>query len=259
MSVKSRELVAYEQPLSERIRTFLRLEHLFRKARHSLGGEDLWSSRATLEAIIDVMTVLGRSDFKQEIIKELERHATTLQGLESNPKVDTARLQSVLAEIRDQLARLRDGSGFGQELRDNELLSAVRQRSSIPAGTCAFDLPVFHHWLRSVPERRKRDLEQWLQGFDVLSDSVGLCLELVRESAIATSEVATGGFFQRGLETSVPCHMIRVLVPEEAGYFPEISAGRHRFSVRFMTLAESRNRPTQLTDDVSFELHCCVI
>ncbi|MDX1434982.1 MAG: cell division protein ZapD [Gammaproteobacteria bacterium] len=259
MTEKRRELVAYEQPLSERIRTFLRLEHLFGKARHELEGSDPWSSRATIEALIDMMTVLGRSDFKQEIIKELERHATTLQGLERNPRVDAVRLQQVLNQVREHLARLKVSAAFGQELRDDELLSAVRQRSTIPAGTCGFDLPVFHHWLQSPRERRARDLREWLHAFDLLSDSVTLCLQLVRESALATSELASAGFFQRSLESSTPCHMIRVLLPAGAEHFPEISAGKHRFTVRFMTLGETRERPTQVTDDVSFELHCCVI
>ncbi|TFH44082.1 MAG: cell division protein ZapD, partial [Lysobacterales bacterium] len=68
----------YEQPLSERIRTFLRLEHLFAKAQHALTSIDPWSSRATLEAVIDIMAVISRADLKKEMIKELERHAATL-------------------------------------------------------------------------------------------------------------------------------------------------------------------------------------
>ena len=122
----------YEQPLSERIRTFLRLEHLFAKAEHALSGGDPWSSRATLEAIIDIMEVLSRADLKKEIIKELERHATTLQGLARNPNVDPARLEEVLNTVKGQLTSLRgDENSWGQELRDDELLSTVRQRSTI--------------------------------------------------------------------------------------------------------------------------------
>ena len=87
----------YEQPLSERIRTFLRLEHLFAKAENALANIDPWSSRATLEAIIDIMTVISRADLKKEMIKELERNATTLQGLSRNRNVDPTRFTQVLA------------------------------------------------------------------------------------------------------------------------------------------------------------------
>src|SRR5262245_44699364 len=70
--------VIYEQPLSERIRSFLRLEYLFERARHELTGQDVWSSRTAIEALIDIMSLMGRMDLKKDIIKELERHSNTL-------------------------------------------------------------------------------------------------------------------------------------------------------------------------------------
>jgi cell division protein ZapD len=250
----------YEQPLSERIRTFLRLEHLFTKAEHALTSIDPWSSRTTLEAIIDIMAVVSRADLKKETIKDLERHATTLQGLSQNPNVDPNRLKEVLGTVKEQLARLRNHeNSWGQELRDDELLSAVRQRSTITAGTCNFDLPALHYWLQASADQRGNDLRNWLRSFDLLNTSVSLCLKLVRESAIATHEVAQSGFFQRTLNTSTPCHMIRVCLMDDARCFPEISAGKHRFTVRFMRLAATRERPSQTDADVEFDLHCCVI
>lgn len=250
----------YEQPLSERIRTFLRLEHLFAKAEHALTSIDPWSSRATLEAVIDIMAVVSRADLKKEIIKELERHATTLQGLARNPNVDPARLKDVLDAVKSQLGSLRtDENSWGQELRDDDLLATVRQRSTITAGTCNFDLPALHYWLQASADQRVNDLKKWLSSFNLLSSSVSLCLKLVRESAIATQEVAQSGFFQRTLETSTPCQMIRVCLANDARCYPEISAGKHRFTVRFMHLKATHDRPAQLTDDVAFDLHCCVI
>ena len=250
----------YEQPLSERIRTFLRLEHLFAKAEHALTSIDPWSSRATLEAIIDIMAVVSRADLKKEIIKELERHAATLQGLSRNPNVDPVRLQDVLDAVKSQLTSLRnDENSWGQELRDDDLLSAVRQRSTITAGTCNFDLPALHYWLQAPPDQRVNDLRHWLRSFDLLNSSVSLCLKLVRESSIATREVAQSGFFQRTLETSTPCQMIRVGLLDDMRCFPEISAGKHRFTVRFMQPTTTNDRPSQTESDVEFDLHCCVI
>ena len=250
----------YEQPLSERIRTFLRLEHLFAKAEHALRSIDSWSSRATLEAVIDIMSVLSRADLKKEIIKELERHAATLQGLSRNPNVDPARLAEILDAVKRQLANLRsDENSWGQELRDDELLSTVRQRSTITAGTCSFDLPALHYWLQTSADQRDKDLQNWLGSFELLNSSVSLCMKLVRESAIATHEVAPSGFFQRTLETSTPCQMIRVCVMDDAHCFPEISAGKHRFTVRFMSPAATSDRPSQTNTDVEFDLHGCVI
>jgi len=238
----------------------LRLEHLFAKAEHALASIDPWSSRTTLEAVIDIMAVISRADLKKEIIKELEKNAATLQGLARNPNVDPTRLKEVLDAVKGRLASLRtDANSWGQELRDDELLCAVRQRSAIPAGTCNFDLPALHFWLQRSADQRANDLRNWLGNFDLLNSSVSLCLNLVRESAIATNELARSGFFQRTLETSTPCQMIRVCVMDDARCFPEISAGKHRFTVRFMRPEATRDRPSQTDADVEFDLHCCII
>ena len=128
--------ICYEQPLSERVRTMLRLEFLFERAHHSMAGDDRLSSRGTVDSLIDVMSVLGRADLKKELIKELERHALTLDSLSRNPNVDPQRLQEVQDRVDGLLTRLKGAElGFGQDLRNNELFNAIRQRSSIPAGT----------------------------------------------------------------------------------------------------------------------------
>ena len=252
-------LILYEQPLNERIRSFLRLEHLFERTAHQLRGGDAWSSRDTLETIIDIMALMSRSDFKAEVIKELERHAATLDGLAQNPGVDPGRLDEVLSQVRGLLQTLRTSENPGSELRHNELLNAIRQRYSIPAGTCDFDLPALHFWLRNPPEQRSKELREWVSTFDALRDAISLCLRLVRESADATREIAFRGFFQQNLETSTPCQLVRVAVSADAPWYPEISAGRHRFTVRFMCPGEAQARPAQTQEDVVFNLLRCVI
>ena len=252
--------IIYEQPLSERIRTFLRLEFLFRRGRYLLQQDSPWASRLTFEVIIDVMAVLGRADLKKEVIKELERHSTTLYALSRNPKVAQERLQEVRDEVLSMLQALHERDiAPGNELRHNELLNAVRQRSSIPAGTCDFDLPAFHYWLEQPGDQRLRDLNDWFSAFGAFESSIGLCLRIVRESAAATREIADGGFFQRNLGSSTPCQMIRVALARKASLYPEISAGKQRFAIRFLRPGGTTSRPSQTEQDVEFDLLCCVI
>ena len=260
MQASDRGPIVYEQPLSERIRTFLRLEFLFLRARYLLGQESPWASRLTFEVIIDVMAVLSRADLKKEVIKELERHSATLFALSRNPNVAQERLQEVRDEVHSMLQALHEcETAPGHELRYNELLNAVRQRSSIPAGTCDFDLPAFHYWLEQSASERLRDLHEWISTFDVFEASIGLCLRIVRESAAATREVANGGFFQRNLGSSTPCQMIRVALSREHSLYPEISAGKQRFAIRFLRPGGTTSRPSQTEDDIEFDLLCCVI
>ena len=259
MSKHREPSITYEQPLSERVRSFLRLEFLFNRASHLIGDADPWACRTLIEVIIDVMAVLSRADLKKELIKELERQSGTMDALARNPNVDQDLLADVLAEVKGLLVAMRGLESVpGHELRNDELLSAVRQRTSIPAGTCDFDLPAYHFWLQSPAEQRVQLVNQWLGAFDLLREAVTLCLRLVRESAVASSETAPGGFYQETLETATPCQMIRVTVPADSPYYPEISAGRHRFTIRFMVPAAT-GRPTQADTDVTFHLHRCVI
>ena len=252
--------VFYEQPLSERIRAFLRLEFLFGRAEFQLQTDDPWASRGAMESIIDVLTVMSRSDLKKELLKELERQCATIEALASNPNVDERRLEFTLEQVRRVRGTLYEGENIpGIELRDNELLSMVRQRNSIPAGTCAFDLPAYHYWLQRPAHSRMQDLREWLSKFDRLREAISLCLKLVRESAGPTREIAYGGFYKKTLEPSAHCQMIRVALSPGTECFPEISAGRHRFTVRFMHPVQGSTRPTQVEMDVEFELLCCLL
>lgn len=260
MSAQLPGWICYEQPLSERVRTMLRLEFLFIRARNALPRDDVWATRTTVECLIDIMAVLGRTDLKKELIKELERHALTLDSLSRNPHVDPGRLAAIQQQVAELLVRLKSPDvGFGLALRGNELFNAVRQRSSIPAGTCDFDLPAYHRWLQQPPENRHSELATWVEHFELLREATALCLKLVRESGVSSDETAAGGMFQRSLETNTPCQMIRVCLPDESVAFPEISAGRHRFTVRFMRQRLPEERSTQVGEDVTFRLTCCVI
>src|SRR5690606_16659174 len=132
----------------ERIRSFLRLEHLFEYIAKSMEGTSLWDSRAAIAGMIEVTDLLSRSDIKAELIKELERQSSVLASLQQNPAVDSTRLQQVMRTLGNLLSTLKSHACQpGQGLRQDELIASIRQRIAIPGGTCNFDLPGFHHWL----------------------------------------------------------------------------------------------------------------
>ena len=208
--------VTYEQPLNERIRTFLRLEFLFRQAGHSLQHQSPWDTRASLIHLIEILNVFGRTDLKTEVIKELERITAILSRLEANPDVDGSKLNAVMDKIDLLVDRLHNFQGqVGQELKDNEFLTAIKQRSSIPGGTCDFDLPVYHFWLQHTAEERSAQLRRWLSAFDTFRSAIDLVLTLVRESASSAHETASAGFYQQSLDSATPYQLIRVSVPLE--------------------------------------------
>jgi len=254
------QTVVYEQPLNERVRAFLRLEFLFDRAAYRTDGPSVWDSRASLDALIDIMAILARSDLKSEVIKELERDASILSAMGQKPGVDPHRLNDILDQINELLGAVRTSdSPPGQDLRQDELISYVRQRTSIPAGTYSFDIPALQYWLERPAEERVQTIRGWFSEFDPIREAVGLCLDLIRGSGAASRELAEGGFFQRSLEPSNSCQLIRVMLPEGTPCFPEVSGGRHRFTIRFMQQPDTAVRPSQVGTDVSFRLQCCTL
>ena len=251
--------VIYEQPLKERIRVFLRLEFLFQQAQHSLKAGSVWDSRVAVNSLLDILSFFVRTDVKSEVLKELERHASNLERLERTPGVDSTTLAEVLGELDQMQDVLHHMNGqIGSPLRESDLLTSVSKRACVPGGTCSFDLPIYHHWLQRPAELRLQELHQWMDQFQPIRHAIALMLSITRESAVPAKEVAEAGFFQRNLDPSVPWQLLRVGVPAGFPCFAEISAGKHRFTVRFMKPMGS-DRPVQTDSDVEFELSCCVI
>ena len=251
-------MTIYEQPLNERIRAFLRLEHLFDLISQNINGSTEWNSRAAMGGLIEVNDLLSRFDLKAELIKELERHCNVLSGYQQNPGVDPGRLQEVLDELSDLLTTLRSNSCQpAQILRKDELVYAIKQRLPIPGGTCNFDLPAYHYWLTRPVQARVEHLHYWFNDMRVIKDGVDLALKMVRESATPSVVVAQSGFYQQPVDANVACQLVRVILPAELSVFPEISGGKHRFTIRFLEQPSTSSRPAQTEMDVRFDLQCC--
>lgn len=251
------ETVSYELPLNERIRIYLKLEHLFQQISDCAAMPSVWCSRSALFGILDTLNILTRNDLKADILKELERQVKVLSRLENNPDVDSIQLNDILDRLDVLVDRLYSLRGqIAQELRENELLNSIRQRMSIPGGTCDFDLPGFNYWLHQSDAARTHDLLTWYQSFDLVRSAIDVLLMLVRRSARPSNALATDGFYQQSLDSRFPYQMIRVTVPNDLKCYPEISGGKHRFTVRFMR-GSGGERPSQVQEDIEFQLTCC--
>lgn len=252
--------VLYEQPLNERIRTFLRLEYLFKQAAYHLSRESEWDSRATLTCILEILDIFGNTNLKSETLKELERHSANLKRHEQNPDIDHDHLDSLLENLNARMEGMHQVNGqIANDLKASEFLVSVRKRSAIPGGTCDFDIPAFHYWLKQPARVRTHDLAHWLGNFDAIGQAIQLILKLTRESAAMKMTLASGGVYQRTLDPNRPCQLVRIALSPDAPYFAELSGGRHRFTARFMTFSTADERARQTDQDVEFELACCVI
>lgn len=253
------ESVTFEQPLTERVRTFLRLEFLFAQHRHHRADKTSFGARATLHSLLDLLMVISRSDLKNEILKELSDQHGQLTRLAAKPGVDQERLQSVLAEITQAVNGMQQlATQFASSrLRESDFLSSVLNRYSIPGGTCAFDLPQYHYWLSQAYENLRRDLDVWYADLRPFELAINLYLKMLRNSVPPTPMRATGGICVHSPQG--PCTLLRVSVATEAGVYAEISAGKHRFTVRFMEARDVNARSHQAVSDIPFQMQCCAL
>lgn len=250
--------LTFEYPLNERIRAFLRLEYLFEKVAHFLPQEDPWMSRVAVEGILDILTITARGDIKTELLKELERNTNALNRMQREPGVDLKTLEKTLDDLRRAISDLRKSSGqIGQSLRQDGFLKSIAKRNSIPGGTCSFDTPQYHYWLRQPLALRQRRLNDWMRDLQPMNSGVALALSLARTSAEPREVTTTGGFFQETLNIQAPAQLVRVTLKDKDQLFPEISGHRNRFSIRFMSM-EKTGRPTPWQKDTTFTLTCCV-
>ncbi|MEM8815887.1 MAG: cell division protein ZapD [Pseudomonadota bacterium] len=248
----------YEQPLIERMRTFLRLEFLYQQLLYNGESESGWASRATIATLLDVMAILSRGDVRSDVHKELDHQLAVLERFLSLPDVDRGRLESLILTLNDSRSALREaGTQYLQPLKDSEFLSAVKHRSAIPGGTCEFDLPVYSHWLRQPWQRRQEDLDVWVNSIRPLCDAVLELLWLIRESAQALDKLAVSGMYQHNVKKGEHCRLLRIGISSKSQLFPEISGSQHRFTVRFLEWTSVEARAVQTGEDVRFQLSIC--
>ncbi len=248
----------YEQPLSERMRTFLRLEFLYQQMLYNSEKEADWATRATISTLLEILAILSRGDVRSEVLKELDLQLSTLQRYQSQPGVDRGRLDSLVNTLlanRDQIGRI--GSAFLQPIKDSEFLNAIKHRSAIPGGTCEFDLPEYNHWLRQPIARRREDLGQWVGAIRPLCDAVSESLWLIRESARPKDQLAVNGMYQHNMQKDGNCRLLRVSIVGKNSLFPEISGSQHRFTIRFLDWSTIEYRAVQTKQDVPFQLSIC--
>jgi len=251
-------LLVFEQPLNERMRTFLRLDFLYNQALYHNEMASQWGSRAAVASLIDILAITTRGDVRSDVLKELEGQLTSLNEFQSKAGVDAGRLKTLMSNLLRLRADLVGaGSAILQPLRDSEFLSSVKHRTAIPGGTCEFDLPDYYFWLSQPDELRMRTFNQWLALLRPLCDAIAELLWLTRQNGRTREELATGGTFNIAFDRDHPLQLLRISLPASAGLYPEISGSHHRCNLRFLSWNGLSSRPSQSQDDVPFTLTCC--
>ena len=253
-----KQLMEFEHPLTERIRTFLRIELLNQQACfHAEGTEEL-GARAAVSSLLDILNLFRRGDVRMEVIKELQVQRQILDSYCREPNVDLELLEGNLERIKELQSRIGDSSTvFPNLLKESPFLFNINHRSSIPGGTCTFDLPDYGYWLKLPYEVRGDEYRAWLAGLAPITDAVDHILWLIRETSQPVERTVESGLYQTNLQGDARPRLIRILLPPASGIYPEISAGKQRFTLRFVHWRGTDVRPVQVQDPVTFLLALC--
>lgn len=253
-----KDTIIYDHPLNEVIRVCLRLEQIFQQIDHQLNDTSTFGTRNLIYLIINALHLLDRPDLKAKLAKELSVLLINLQRYGNMPNIDADKLNRLMQQL-DELSRsLIDSSGkIGQRLRDMELLNSLRSHFTNPGGVCSFDIPILHCWLQQSAEARKHTILEWLSEFTQIRTAVDLVLELVRNNTKIENKVAIHGFHQELLDAQLNLRMIRIGIASDLNAYPEVSIGKHFFSVRFFT-PHIEKRPIQFADNLDFWVAYCI-
>ncbi|HSW16175.1 MAG TPA: cell division protein ZapD [Ramlibacter sp.] len=250
-------MILYEYPFNERIRTYLRLEHLFRRLALLVPREHPVDHHYALTTIFEVMDVAARADLKSDVMKDLEKQKAALNAFRGNPAIAEGVLEEVISRLDACFNAVNNQPGkAGQSLTESDWLMSIRSRVGIPGGTCEFDLPGYYAWQQLDPHRRHGDLARWASTLSPLADSIGLLLQLLRDSGAPQKVMATAGQLQQTLPQGRTFQLLRLRIDPSLNLVPEISGNRLMVSVRLMK-HEPGEKLHPSSDNTAFELTLC--
>lgn len=243
--------VLFEHPLNEKMRTWLRIEFLLQQLHRNKDVDSISPALIFFRTASDLLDVLERGEVRTDLLKELEHQQKKLSQWADVPGVDTSIIQDLRSELKEISTVLINAPRIGQALKEDRLISLIRQRLSIPGGCCSFDLPTLHIWLHLEQKKRDADIKKWLDTLEPLRRSLTKVLDLIRQSGVFRNQISLNGFFQDNAEGA---NLLRMHISLEDQLYPQVSGHKTRYAIRFLPLDSERG---QVPARLNFELACC--
>jgi len=248
-------MVVYEQPLNEKIRLFMRLTFLMERFNHHLKEPTPENCQAAIMVLLELYTLSSRLDVKNAALHVLDFQTQAVRNVEGMENIDSVRATRMLEKLEEKSKRLYSFRGqLGQHLKIHNFLNILKQRASIAGGINPMDIPLFNFWLNLPEEKKVEDLRNWVKPYGIAFEAIQLLMELIYSGPDTEDVVATGGFYQATLNPSRDYQILQIGLSDKFTYYPEISAGKQRFSIRFVDSSVLEEKGKQIVKDVEFKL-----
>ena len=251
-SLSDNQVSLYEEPVQEKIRKFIKIEFLLNKIYYFKGKDDKNENYTALLALCELYEILSRSDIKSELIREIETQNTYLKTIKKIPQTDSSKLNSVL-EKQDQLLKLIYGIevNYLDHLERDVLFKTILKNSFTQLQPASIDF-----WLSRDILNRETQINLWLEPLIFIKRSIDFILEVIRKSGRFEDRMAEKGFFIEKLDPKKNILLIRVTLTSDLYYYPQISVGKQRLTIMFMT-KDDKNSLVPYQEDLNFILTTC--
>ena len=239
------DVITYEFPCNEKIRTYLRLEALFHRFDWLAAQDSPVAHHCAIGALFDLTDATARSDLRNELVQSLERRR---QQTESG----TPRHQQ-LTELIHNITRIVGKSG--QSIRENEWLQLIRTRQTLAGGTCEFDLPVLHHWLSMPFAVRNEELQGWVASFEPIRNAIRMVIDEIRGTCLIQELDAKNGSLQYPVNGRRYL-LARIQMPADSNIIPEVSANKYMLWIR-LSNPDDNHKLHPVKENVRFTLGLC--
>lgn len=238
----------YEQPLNEKIRSYLRIENLALQLQQHAEQDNQHQCFSPLFALAELTE---RCDYRTDILKDIEKQIQIISHWRTHSNVDNAQVDQLTQKLIALKSPLQAQERIGCSLKQDKFISALRQRFNMTGAYCNFDFPQLHFWLGKDWQHRQQDIKNWLIQYQPLLAPIALLLELIRTTADFGLYQAPVGFYQGN--SVQPLSLIRVQINSNQNCYPTVSGNRNRYAIHFVDF----NLHRHTSETVEFSLATC--
>jgi len=253
-SLSDNQVSLYEEPVQEKIRKFIKIEFLLNKIYYFKDKDNKSENYVALLALCELYEILSRSDIKSELIREIETQNSYFQKIKEIPQADSRKLNSVL-EKQSLLLKLiyNIESNYLDYLEHDILFKTILKNCFTQLQPASIEF-----WLSRDILIRETQIDLWLEPLVFIKRSIDFILEVIRKSGRFEDRMAEKGFFIEKLDPKKNILLIRVTLTSDLYYYPQISVGKQRLTIMFMT-KDDKNNLVPYQEDLNFILTTCAL
>ncbi len=255
----NKNYISYNHPLNEKIRVFLRIEHLWDEIEYFIKQENDATCLICLQNILSLLDIVERFDLRSEASKYLDKLVEKFQKIRIQPAedIDRDKIDEIIQDLAITSRTLKTSIGkTASGLSSNEWLSTIRQKMLLPGGLSGSDSPFLKHWQQFSINQKINQLRLWQKEFAILVDAINKILFYIRKTSVVTEVRVENGVYQRMIDNQFEPQLLVIELPRRYNVYPEISGNRYRIAARFLQ-SDLINKAVQYTSQIDFRLAVC--